>query len=128
MRLIHVVASMVVAVAAMAAEPKLDFPDGTTLDYGRVDAGVTLTDSIRIHNAGDAPLVITRTFAGCACTMPDEPREPIAPGADAWIKVRFDTSGRTPGGFLKIVTVRSNDPRGQLTFFVKGTVRRPRHG
>ena len=40
-----------------------------------------------VSNTGDMPLVITRVIASCGCTTPEWPKEPVAPGKNAEIKV-----------------------------------------
>lgn len=57
----------------------------------------------------------------CGCTVPDAPKEPIAPGASAVIKVKYDTN--RVGGFTKMVTVTSNATEVPKTLTIKGEVK-----
>lgn len=105
--------------------PLLEFPDGRELNMGLIRAGELATDSIRVHNAGDEPLVLTSVYADCSCTMPRYPKTPIQPGDDAYISVTYDPGSRKSGGILKILRVRTNDNRGQKKIFLKAEIRRP---
>ena len=75
-------------------------------DYGTVKKGGDGTCYFTITNTGDAPLTIARAKGSCGCTVPDWPRQPIAPGSSAKMKVTYDTS--RPGKFDKSVTITSN--------------------
>ena len=59
----------------------------------------------------------------CGCTVPDAPKEPIAPGAKAVIKVKYDTN--RVGPFTKTVTVTSNASATPKTLTIKGDVKAP---
>ena len=75
-------------------------------DYGTIDKGADGSCYFTITNTGDAPLTITRAKGSCGCTVPDWPREPIAPGESAKMKVPYDTN--RPGRINKSVTITSN--------------------
>jgi hypothetical protein len=51
-------------------------------------------------------LIISNAKGSCGCTVPEWPKEPIAPGAKATIKVKYDT--KRPGAINKSVTITSN--------------------
>ena len=99
------------------------------LEGRSVEVGVIPTDTIvegvmRIRNTGDAPLVITRILAECGCTTPSSPKNPILPGEGGEIKVRFNSKGRSPGEFRKVLRIRSNADNSRELFYIRGTVRR----
>ena len=99
------------------------------LEGRSVEVGVIPTDTIvegvmRIRNTGDAPLVIKRIFAECGCTTPSSPEDPILPGERGEIKVRFNSKGRPPGEFRKVLRIRSNADNSRELFYIRGTVRR----
>jgi hypothetical protein len=62
-------------------------------------------------NTGNEPLIITNAKGSCGCTVPDWPKEPIAPGATGVIKVRYDTN--RPGPINKSVTISTNVTTGK---------------
>lgn len=59
--------------------------------------------------------------ASCGCTTPEWPKEPIAPGKKAQIKVTFDPAGR-PGPFTKTISVYSNGKTGSFIMNIRGEV------
>ncbi len=106
------------AVAAMAQnEPKITFKE-TMFDYGNIAHNVPAVHEFTFTNTGNAPLIITNAKAGCGCTTPEFPKEPIMPGKTGIIKVTFNAAAM--GGFTKTATVDSNG--GQITLTIKGTV------
>jgi len=76
-------------------------------DFGTVKAGEPVEHVYKFTNTGDKPLTISNARGSCGCTVPDWPREPIAPGAEGEIKVRFDSKGKN-GAQNKTVTVTAN--------------------
>ncbi|MDB4088954.1 DUF1573 domain-containing protein [Flavobacteriales bacterium] len=75
-------------------------------DYGTVVKGADGSCFFTITNTGTEPLTITRAKGSCGCTVPDWPREAIAPGKSAKMKVTYDT--KRPGRINKSVTITSN--------------------
>ena len=80
-----------------------------------------VSHTFTISNAGDMPLVITRVIASCGCTTPEWPKEPVAPGKSAEIKVTFDPSNR-PGTFNKTISIYSNGKTGSFIMNIRGEV------
>ena len=76
-------------------------------DFGTLIDGEKVTYSFRFTNSGDAPLIISNAKGSCGCTVPNYPKDPIAPGATASIDVTFDSKGRT-GKQSKAVTLTAN--------------------
>lgn len=75
-------------------------------DYGTLEKGGDGSCFFTITNTGTEPLTITRAKGSCGCTVPDWPREAIAPGTTAKMKVTYDT--KRPGRINKSVTITSN--------------------
>jgi len=104
--------------------------DGATIDFqtrihdfGQISENdKTASFDFIFVNTGNAPLVIHKAVASCGCTTPVYPKEPIAPGATASIKVTYNTVGR-PGAFHKTITVYSNDADApNIVLVIKGDV------
>jgi len=95
--------------------------DKETHDYGNIVFEANGECEFTITNEGTEPLMITGARGSCGCTVPTYPKEPIAPGATAVIKVTYDT--KRPGNFNKSVTITSNavnDPTKIV--YIKGNV------
>ena len=75
-------------------------------NYGKIDKNSDGACYFTITNTGNEPLTITRAKGSCGCTVPDWPREPIAPGASAKMKVTYATN--RVGKINKSVTITSN--------------------
>lgn len=76
-------------------------------NYGTVNSGEVVTHQFTFKNTGDQPLTLTRVKASCGCTTPSYSKEPIAPGENGYIDVKFDSSGKS-GRQNKSVTVTGN--------------------
>jgi hypothetical protein len=80
-------------------------------DFGDITEGSKPEYLFSFKNTSDVPLVITSATGSCGCTVPEWPRNPIAPGGTGEIKVSFDSSGRS-GRQDKQVTIEANtNPR-----------------
>lgn len=77
-----------------------------TIDYGTIEHNADGNREFKFTNTGKSPLIITNCKGSCGCTVPTWPKEPIAPGASASIKVKYATD--RVGPFTKTVTVTSN--------------------
>ncbi len=102
----------------------IDIPE-PTFDFGEVMEGEKVQHDYPIKNTGDEPLIISNAKGSCGCTVPEWPREPIAPGETAMIKVQFDSKGKGKvGGNLqsKRVTITANTDPAQTYLTIKGKV------
>ncbi len=66
----------------------------STYDFGTVKDGEKVTHNYKFKNTGSEPLVISNAKGSCGCTVPDWPREPVAPGAEGVIKVVFNSKNK----------------------------------
>lgn len=90
-------------------------------DYGKIPEGQKLDVAFRFRNTGTAPLVIGRVQPSCGCTIAEQPREPIAPGAEGQIRASFNSEGRV-GINHKTLLVTANTKGSQshsLQFIVE---------
>lgn len=95
---------------------KLEHDFGTIQYNGDGNCVFTFT------NTGEYPLLLSNVKSSCGCTVPQWPREPIAPGATGEIKVKYDT--KRIGAFHKTITVYSNTSTPVLRLKIKGTVQK----
>ena len=119
------VAAMVTANAqntAVQAGAKIEFSK-VTHDYGNIKYDGEPYCTFEFKNTGDQPLIISNAKGSCGCTVPEWPKEPIAPGAKGSIRVKYDT--KRPGPINKSVTINSNavnEEGGISVLRIKGEV------
>ena len=104
---------------AAQAQAKIEFKS-ETIDYGQIEKG---SDGVRVFeftNTGDQELVISDVKSSCGCTVPEKPKDPIAPGKTGEIKVKYDT--KRVGPIRKTVTVYSNADQPIKALKIKGQV------
>ncbi|WP_448518133.1 DUF1573 domain-containing protein [Rhodoflexus sp.] len=94
--------------------------DKTTFDFGNIPQNQPVTASFKFKNTGKVPLVITSAQGSCGCTVPNWPKEPIAPGESAEIKATFNAAA--PGAFNKTVSITANVEGGVAVLTLKGNV------
>src|SRR5210317_1558205 len=90
----------------MEALPAITF-DEEFHDFGEVQEGEVVEHTFTFTNEGEGPLIISNAQGSCGCTVPDWPRQPIAPGQTGQIKVSFNSKGRA-GRQDKRVTLTTN--------------------
>ncbi len=90
--------------------PVLTFTD-TTHSFGTINEGEKVTYDFAFRNDGKSPLLIEGAEGSCGCTVADYPREPLAPGKSAMMKVIFSSAGKQ-GHQEKDVAINANTARG----------------
>jgi len=78
-----------------------------SFDFGEITDGEKVSYDFKFTNIGKSPLIITNAIATCGCTVPEYPKEPVAPGAEGILRVVFDSSGKV-GMQNKVVTITAN--------------------
>jgi len=74
-------------------EPVISF-DKKIWDFGTITDGEVVEHTFRFTNTGNNDLIISNASASCGCTIPEWPKEPIAPGEKGEIKVEFNSNGK----------------------------------
>lgn len=100
--------------------PVITFSE-TSYDFGTVKQGEVVEHTFKFTNTGKSPLIIESATASCGCTVPESPKEPIAPGKTGEIKVQFNSTGKS-GMQAPMVTVRANTVPNITQVSLKGTV------
>ncbi len=85
--------------------------ESNTVDYGTIKQHGEPLRSVKFTNTGTEPLVIKNARGSCGCTVPTWPKEPIMPGAEAEIEIRYATNrlGKI-NKTVKITTNEGGDP------------------
>ena len=92
----------------------------TIIDYGIIENGEDGNRTFVFKNTGNSPLVFTRIFSSCGCTIPKKPEKPVMPGESGEIQVSYDT--KRTGVFQKAITVNSNAKTPNIILRIKGEV------
>ncbi|ARK11929.1 DUF1573 domain-containing protein [Fibrivirga algicola] len=93
------------AVAGKSA--KIEFLEKGVHDFGQITEGDTVEYLYKFVNKGELPLMINNITASCGCTTPDWPRDPVAPGQESAVRVRFNSRGKQ-GEQRKSVSIYAN--------------------
>jgi hypothetical protein len=104
-------------------EPSFKFQE-EEFDFKNIKQGDVVNHDFSFTNTGKEPLVIANAQGSCGCTVPTWPKEPIAPGATAVIKVTFNSAGKS-GMQDKTVTLNSNAKQNPMVLHLKGNVDKP---
>ncbi len=102
--------------------PRIEF-EKQVHDYGQITMGADGNCEFKFKNTGTEPLVLNNVQSSCGCTVPSWTREPVMPGQEGSIKVRYDTN--RIGHIGKAITVYSNsvgDNSERITLRISGNV------
>ncbi|MBD0850973.1 DUF1573 domain-containing protein [Maribacter arenosus] len=113
-----------VAVAAERDEaakllPVMEF-EKVEHDFGTITQGTPQETVFKFTNTGDAPLVITKATSSCGCTVPNPPKDPIPPGEQGELLVKFNGTGQNQ--VTKTITVVANTVKGSVQLKIKAFV------
>lgn len=94
---------------ATAAELTFDTPN---YDFGNLPSGAKVEHYFTFTNTGKSPLIIKDAKGTCGCTVPEWPKQPIAPGAKDSIKIVYN-AGSQKGRQQKSVNLTTNTVKGK---------------
>ncbi|WP_346239266.1 DUF1573 domain-containing protein [Niabella insulamsoli] len=81
-------------------------------DIGKVPQGKPVTFYMEFLNETKKPLVVKSVMAGCGCTVPEKPKEPIMPGKTGKIKVEYSAPSAGPvNKDVEIYVAGYNEPK-----------------
>ncbi len=113
------VAQAAVRDEAAKAVPVMTF-DKAEHDFGTIEQGTAQETAFKFTNTGNAPLIITDAKSSCGCTVPNPPKEPIAPGESSELLVKFNGAGQNQ--VTKTITVTANTEKGSELLRIKAFV------
>ena len=93
-------------------------------DFGTITEGEVVSHTFEFTNTGEGDLIITEAVTSCGCTVPEWPREPIAPGQKGKIEVKFNSAGKH-GLEKKTVTIVANTTPPYTPINISSTVVAP---
>jgi len=88
--------------------------DEESFDFGEMQQGESVTHDFVLKNIGDASLIISTAKGSCGCTVPEWPKEPIAEGEEAIIKVTFNSAGKSGKQNKKVTLVTNAIPNTKV--------------
>ena len=100
--------------------------ESLVLDYGTIEYNSEPLRVVKFTNTGTEPLVIKNARGSCGCTVPVWPKEPIMPGEESKIEIRYATN--RVGKFSKTVTITTNEIGDPQVITVKGHVLKEKEG
>ena len=94
--------------------------ESEVVNYGDIARNSDGVKVLKFTNVGKSPIIITNVKGSCGCTVPTSPKEPIMPGEEGEIQIKYATNRIGP--FSKTVTITSNALRSNIVIPVKGKV------
>ncbi len=90
-------------------------------DFGTIEQNSTNPKVFTFTNTGSEPLIISNAKGSCGCTVPEYPRQPIAPGETGEIKVVY-SPGTQANQQTKSVTITANTEPASTVIQIKANV------
>ena len=113
-----------VATAAQTSTMRLA---GDEWDFGRIrEVDGPVEHTFTFTNSGRVAFVIEKVEVSCGCTTPTFSKDPILPGKQGQITIKYDPKDR-PGVFIHDIKITSKKGRNKNTVRIRGeVVPRPR--
>ncbi len=90
-------------------------------DFGTIEQNSRNPKVFSFTNTGSEPLIISNAKGSCGCTVPNYPREPIAPGETGEIEVVY-SPGTQKNQQTKTVTITANTEPATTVLRIKANV------
>jgi hypothetical protein len=97
----------------------------TDHSFGEVTQGEKVEHIFKFKNTGNFPLILQNVLTTCGCTVPEWPKEPIAPAEEGILRVIFDSTAKI-GRQNKVITIRSNSKSGDYRLRISAMVLPPK--
>jgi len=97
-----------------------------THNFGKIAQGKPVTATFKFTNIGKTPIVISGARGSCGCTVPNYPKDPVAPGETAEITAVYNAAA--VGAFNKTVTIDANTKEPQTILNIQGEVLEQKSG
>ncbi|CAL1517314.1 DUF1573 domain-containing protein [Chitinophaga sp. MM2321] len=82
-------------------------------NFGEIAQGEKVEYSFKFTNTGTKELLIEDAVSSCGCTVPEWPKAPLKPGESGYMKVIFDSHGKS-GYTEKEISIKTNDGGGYI--------------
>lgn len=78
-----------------------------SFEFGDIVQGDSVKHVFKFINKGNAPLMLKEVLTTCGCTVPKFSKDPVMPGKEGEILVKFNSEGKE-GRLTKVITILSN--------------------
>ncbi len=101
--------------------------DFQEIDFGKIEEGRILLDTLNVKNTGKFPYQISHFQSSCDCTVAEKPEFPVMPGETGRVQIEFNSWGKIGVFKIGIVIHDNSDPNLRSIIYIKGIVtpRRP---
>jgi hypothetical protein len=96
---------------------QIQWLDSIQQKLGKVKEGEQVAISWRFKNVGTKNLVIGNVSAGCGCTIPETPKEPIKPGEEGVIKAIFNSNNQMGSQNKNVMVMANTNPNSHALGF-----------
>ena len=93
-----------------------------SFDFGEITQGDTVSHTFTFKNVGTQPLKISNIKPSCGCTAPNWTQELVPPGAEGFVEVIFNSTGKS-GTQNKSITVFLNTEEKRKVLRFKGFIK-----
>ena len=90
-------------------------------DFGSITEGESVSHAFKFKNTGKSDLLISSASGSCGCTVPEWPKDPIPPGKEGVVNVRFNSEGKS-GMQHKTITLVANTIPNSKVLTISGEV------
>jgi len=97
-------------------------------DFGNIKEGDVVEHVFKFTNTGKEPLIIESAKGSCGCTVPEYPKEPLAPGKTGEMKVKFNSQAKVNKQRKTVTVVANTSPENTTLTIVADVEPMPRPG
>ncbi|MDO9256118.1 MAG: DUF1573 domain-containing protein [Bacteroidales bacterium] len=106
----------------VANKAKIKFQT-VVLDFGKIKAGDTISQTFDFVNIGNDTLLIVQVQPSCECTLADYSKAPVLPGNRGFINIKYASNKKVDiGKQIKTVIVQTNSDTLLTVLKVTGIV------
>lgn len=109
-----------IASASIQEQTEIKF-DKELHNFKSIKNGEIVGCYFKYTNTGKTPLLINNVKPGCGCTTVNYTKEPVLPGKQGDIEIRFDSKGFS-GKQYKVIKVEANIPNKFIELVISANV------
>lgn len=109
-----------IATKSIQNQTKIKF-DKELHNFNSIKNGEIVGCYFKYTNTGETPLLINNVKPGCGCTTVNYTKEPVLPGEEGEIEIRFNSNGFS-GKQYKIIKVEANIPNQFIELVISANV------